>query len=190
MFRKLSWYLLPVFFLLNMLNYLDRTNLAFASIQMSQDLNLTTEQYGIGSGLFFLGYSSFQVPSQLILRKVGAPQLLAIIVTIWGITAACMAAITDEESFYIVRLVLGFAEAGSFPAYWYYLTRFYPDKHITLPFSITDSAIMIAQVCSPISFILPVFLSWEALSSTSAFPAYCSTVQLSNGKIAYWIAAC
>ena len=147
--RKLSWCLLPVFFMLNMLNYLDRTNLAFASIQMSQDLNLTTAQYGVGSGLFFVGYSTFQLPSQMILRTVGAPVWLAIIVTIWGITAACMATVTDEVSFYIARLVLGFAEAGSFPAYWYYLTRFYPDKHITLPYSITDSAIMIAQVCAP-----------------------------------------
>lgn len=82
----------------------------------------------------------------MILHTVGAPTWLAIIVTVWGITAACMAAVTDEVSFYIVRLVLGFAEAGSFPAYWYYLTRFYPDKHITIPYSITDSAIMIAQV--------------------------------------------
>jgi MFS transporter, ACS family, tartrate transporter len=84
----------------------------------------------------------------MILRKVGAPMWLAIIVTIWGMTAACMAAITDAASFYTVRLLLGFAEAGSFPGYWFYLTRFYPDKHITIPYSITDSAIMIAQVCA------------------------------------------
>jgi hypothetical protein len=93
-----------------------------------------------------VGYSTFQLPSQMILHKVGAPMWLAVIVTIWGITAACMASVTNEQSFYIVRLVLGFAEAGSFPGYWYYLTLFYPDKHITIPFTITDSAIMIAQV--------------------------------------------
>lgn len=112
-----------------------------------QDLDLTTSQYGIGAGLFFVGYSTFQIPSQMILRVVGAPIWLSIIVTTWGITASCMAAVKNEISFYFVRLVLGFAEAGSFPGHWYYLTRFYPDEHITIPFSITDSAIMIAQVC-------------------------------------------
>ena len=144
--RKVGWRLLPVFFLLNCLNYLDRTNLAFASIQMSQDLQLTQPEYGAGAGLFFIGYAFFQIPSQIILRRVGAPIWLSVIVSIWGVVACCMAAIQGEESFYAVRLVLGVAESGSFPGYWFYLTKFYPDKHITLPYSITDSAIMIAQV--------------------------------------------
>jgi MFS family permease len=134
-----------------------------------QDLDLTTAQYGVGSGLFFVGYSTFQLPSQIILRRVGAPMWLAIIVTVWGMTAACMAAVTDEASFYTVRLVLGFAEAGSFPAYWFYLTRFYPDKHITIPYSITDSAIMIAQVCASASPCVHCTTCWsfqlETLSS-------------------------
>jgi MFS transporter, ACS family, 4-hydroxyphenylacetate permease len=82
----------------------------------------------------------------MIVQKVGAPKWLAIIVTIWGMTAACTAAVQDQATLYTVRLILGFAEAGSFPAYWFYLTRFYPDKHIAIPFSITDSAIMLAQV--------------------------------------------
>lgn len=112
-------------------------------------------EYGIGSGLFFVGYTTFQIPSQLIVRSVGAPAWLAVIVTIWGITAASMAAITSPYSFYIVRMLLGFAEAGSFPGYWYYLTHFYPDSRITLPFAVTDSAIMVAQVRLPTAAILP-----------------------------------
>jgi sugar phosphate permease len=148
--RKIGWRLLPVFFALNCLNYLDRTNLAFASIQMSSDLQLTQSEYGTGAGLFFVGYATMQIPSQIILRHVGAPLWLCIIVTVWGGVACAMAGISNKESFYVVRLLLGIAEAGSFPAGWYYLTKFYPDKYIALPYSITDSAIMIAQARAPL----------------------------------------
>jgi MFS family permease len=145
--RKVGWHLLPLFFLLNFLNYLDRTNLAFASIQMSQDLNLTQSEFGTGTGVFFIGYALFQIPSQIALRSIGAPLWLATIVTLWGCIACGMAGVTGSTSFYITRLLLGVTEAGCFPATWYCLTQFYPDKYITLPFSITDSAIMVAQVC-------------------------------------------
>jgi MFS family permease len=113
---------------------------------MSHDLHLTQEEYGIGAGLFFVGYTFCQVPSQLVLQHVGAPRWLGVIVTTWGVVACCMAAIRNQASFYVVRLILGAAEAGSFPGYWFYLTKFYPDNHIALPYSITDSAIMVSQV--------------------------------------------
>lgn len=121
--RKVGWHLLPIFFVLNCLNYLDRTNLAFASIQMSGDLQLSQKEYGTGAGLFFVGYAFFQIPSQLVLRRVGAPVWLAAIVTMWGAVACCMAAIQGEVSFYALRLILGVAESGNFPGYWYYLTK-------------------------------------------------------------------
>jgi MFS transporter, ACS family, tartrate transporter len=148
-FRRVHWRLLPVFCVLNSLNYLDRGNLAFASIQLSIHggrLHLLPAQYGMGSGLFFLGHSVCQLPSQLVVRKVGAPYWLSFIVAAWGITACCMAAVTGEASFYAVRTLLGAAEAGSRPAYWYYLAGFYPDSHIALPYAITESAIMVTQV--------------------------------------------
>lgn len=144
--RRVSLRILPVFFLLNCLNYLDRTSLAFAALQMSSDLGLTQQQYGLGAGLFFVGYSLCQVPSQLVLRHVGAPIWLAAIVTAWGVIASCMASVRGPATFYALRLLLGAAESGSFPGCWFYLTRFYPDRHITLPYSVTDSAIMFAQV--------------------------------------------
>jgi hypothetical protein len=152
--RTISWHLLPIFCLLNCLNYLDRSNLSFALIQMSQDLNLTQEEYGIGAGLFFVGYTTCQIPSQLVLQHIGAPNWLGVIVTVWGVIACFMAAVRSPTSFYVVRLMLGAAEAGSFPGSWYYLTKFYPDNHIALPYSITDSAIMVSQVRSP--FNLPL----------------------------------
>lgn len=128
-------------------------------------------EYGMGSGLFFVGYTTFQIPSQLIVRYVGAPTWLAVIVTIWGITAASTAAVTNVTSFYILRTLLGFAEAGSFPGYWYYLTHFYPDSRITLPYAVTDSAIMVAQVrlhaCNPHHYTN--FITY--LSSYVAHPA-------------------
>ena len=199
--RIVSLRILPVFFLLNCLNYLDRTSLAFAALQMSSDLGLTLQQYGIGAGLFFVGYSlcqvllraalclhvststrerhyharrtaslqmrpfCVQVPSQLVLRHVGAPVWLAVIVTAWGVIACCMAAVRGPASFYALRLLLGAAESGSFPGSWFYLTRFYPDRHITLPYSVTDSAIMFAQVRACVSCAAAAVCARERPSS-------------------------
>ena len=146
--RKLGWHLLPVFFALNCFNFFDRTNLSFASIQMSHDLHLTEVQYGIGAGVFFIAYALFQVPSQICLRHVGAPRWLAAIVVAWGAVASAMAAAHNPATFYTLRLLLGVTEAGNFPGYWYYLTSFFPDKHITQAFSISESGIQFASVCT------------------------------------------
>ena len=145
-FRKVGFGLIPIFLVLNFLNYLDRTNLAFAAISMSRDLQLTKEQYGLGSSLFFVGYCIFQIPSQVMLERVGAPKWLAIIVTLWGLVALSMSGLVSAGQLYASRIILGAAEAGSFPGMWFFFTLFYPDARVTYTFALLETSIMVAQV--------------------------------------------
>ncbi|PNH08134.1 putative metabolite transport protein NicT [Tetrabaena socialis] len=119
--HPVNWAILPLFCLIAAFCYIDRTNLAFASIQLNHDLGFNAQVYGFGSGLFFLGYSIFMVPSNMVMMRVGAPRWLGILVTVWGCVAACFAMLRTPRQFYLLRFLLGAAEAGAFPGMWYYL---------------------------------------------------------------------
>ena len=116
--RKLNRRVLAALFAVAMLCYIDRTNLAFASVSMTSDLGFNAQVYGLGSGLFFVGYSLSMVPAQLALLRLGAPRALALIVTAWGLTAMAFCTLQGERQFYLLRLLLGVAESGAFPAIW------------------------------------------------------------------------
>lgn len=116
---KLNSHLLWKFFALTVLCYIDRTNLAFAAIQLNRSLGFTEHIYGIGASIFFVGYSVCQIPSNLILVRIGAPTWLSILIVSWGVVATAFAAIQGQSSFYILRLLLGATEAGTFPGMWY-----------------------------------------------------------------------
>eukprot|EP00877_Chromochloris_zofingiensis_P006541 jgi/Chrzof1/213/Cz01g07110.t1 len=137
---------MPFIIMMTFINYIDRTNLSFASLTMGRDLGLTAEQYGLGSGMFFIGYALFQVPSNMCLLKVGGPRWLSIIVVSWGVVAACMAALTNVSGFLAIRLVLGICEAGAFPGFWYYLSTFFPEDRITVPYAIINITNVLTQV--------------------------------------------
>jgi MFS family permease len=108
------------------ISFLDRVNVSFAALQMNQDLGLTPAVYGFGAGLFFLTYCVFEVPSNLMLYRFGASRWIARIMLSWGVCAAGMAFITGPTSFYVMRLLLGAAEAGFFPGVLYFLTLWFP----------------------------------------------------------------
>src|ERR1700760_3919411 len=125
-FAKAAWRLIPFLFLCYLCAYLDRINVSFAKLQMLNDLHFSEAVYGAGAGVFFVGYLLFEVPSNLILLRVGARRWIARIMVTWGVISAAMMFVTTPTSFYIMRFLLGVAEAGFIPAILLYLTYWFP----------------------------------------------------------------
>jgi ACS family tartrate transporter-like MFS transporter len=126
--RKLTWRLVPFLFLLYIVAYLDRINVGFAALQMRQQLAFTDAVYGLGAGMFFAGYFFFQVPSNLALQRVGARRWIALLMVLWGVISSSMALVSGPRSFYVLRLLLGAAEAGFFPGVILYLKNWFPAR--------------------------------------------------------------
>jgi ACS family tartrate transporter-like MFS transporter len=124
--RKVTLRLIPFLVLCFVMSYLDRANVGFAAFQMNPDLGLTASQFGFGSGIFFLGYCLFEVPSNLLQTRVGARRWIARIMISWGILAAALALARGPITFALLRFLLGVAEAGFFPGVVYYLSSWYP----------------------------------------------------------------
>ncbi|MGH8786859.1 MAG: MFS transporter [Cupriavidus necator] len=125
-YRKVSWRLVPFLLLCYVVAYLDRVNVGFAKLQMLNDLQFSETIYGLGAGIFFIGYFLFEVPSNVILHKVGARIWIARIMITWGAISAAMMFVTTPTMFYVLRFLLGIAEAGFFPGIILYLTYWYP----------------------------------------------------------------
>jgi MFS transporter, ACS family, tartrate transporter len=128
-FAKVAWRLIPFMVLLYVINYLDRVNVGFAALTMNRDLGLTPTIFGFGASLFFIGYMVFQVPSVLILERFGARRTVFWILLTWGAVSAANALVQGETSFYVVRFLLGVAEAGFFPGMIFYLTLWFPPAY-------------------------------------------------------------
>ena len=125
-YRKVSWRLVPFLLLCYVVAYLDRVNVGFAKLQMLNALHFSETVYGLGAGIFFIGYFLFEVPSNVILHKVGARIWIARIMITWGVISAAMMFVTTPTMFYVLRFLLGVAEAGFFPGIILYLTYWYP----------------------------------------------------------------
>ena len=125
-YRKVSWRLIPLLFLCYIVAYLDRVNVGFAKLQMQDALQFSEAVYGLGAGIFFIGYFIFEVPSNVILHKVGARRWIARIMMTWGLLSAATMFVNSPMSFYVIRFFLGAAEAGFFPGIILYLTYWYP----------------------------------------------------------------
>jgi sugar phosphate permease len=121
-YRKAAWRILPLLLLCYLLAYLDRVNVGFAKLQMSDDLHFSEAVYGLGAGIFFIAYFLVEIPSNLILHKVGARLWIARIMISWGVISSCMAFVTTPTSFYVMRFLLGLAEAGFYPGVILYLS--------------------------------------------------------------------
>ena len=126
LYSKISWRLIPYIFILYILAYLDRVNVGFAAVEFKRDLHLSDTVFGLGGGLFFIGQLMFDLPSNLLLQKVGPRLWIARIMISWGIIASCMMFVQGEHSFYAMRLLLGISEAGFFPGMILYLTYWFP----------------------------------------------------------------
>jgi MFS transporter, ACS family, tartrate transporter len=127
--RAISWRLIPFLILAYFLAYLDRVNLGFAALTMNADLNFSPTVFAWGAGIFFIGYFIFEVPSNIALEKFGASRWIARIMVSWGIISALMAIVSGSTSFYVLRFLLGVAEAGFFPGIILYLTYWYPAEY-------------------------------------------------------------
>ncbi|MEW6643906.1 MAG: MFS transporter [Pseudomonadota bacterium] len=127
--QAISWRVVPFLILAYFFSYLDRVNLGFAALTMNEELKFSPVVFSIGAGIFFFGYFLFEVPSNIILHKVGASRWIARIMVTWGIISALMAIVSGTTSFYVLRFLLGVAEAGFFPGIILYLTYWYPAQY-------------------------------------------------------------
>ena len=125
-YKKVSWRIVPFLLLCYVAAYLDRVNVGFAKLQMQSDLSFSDTVYGLGAGIFFIGYFAFEIPSNLILHRVGARLWIARIMITWGLISAATMFVKSAEAFYVMRFLLGLAEAGFFPGIILYLTYWYP----------------------------------------------------------------
>jgi MFS transporter, ACS family, tartrate transporter len=127
--RAISWRLIPFLVLAYFFSYLDRVNVSLAALTMNPELKISPTMFGWGTGIFFIGYFIFEVPSNLALEKFGASRWIARIMVTWGIISALMSLVGGATSFYILRFLLGVAEAGFFPGIILYLTYWYPAEY-------------------------------------------------------------
>jgi D-galactonate transporter len=125
-YLKVTWRLIPFLLVCYIIAYLDRVNVGFAKLQMASALGFSDVVYGLGAGMFFIGYFFFEVPSNIILHRVGARRWIARIMVTWGLISGSMMFVQTETQFYVMRFLLGVAEAGFFPGIILYLTYWYP----------------------------------------------------------------
>jgi ACS family tartrate transporter-like MFS transporter len=149
--RKVTWRLMPYLFLLYTVAYIDRINVGVAQLRMSEDLKLDPAVFGFGLGVFFVGYFLFEVPSNVILARVGARIWIARIMVFWGMVSTAMMFVSGVKSFYLLRFLLGAAEAGFFPGVLYYLTRWFREKDRAKAISLFMTAATLAGVFTPLS---------------------------------------
>src|SRR5229473_808795 len=158
---KLTRRLLPFLFLLYIVNYLDRINVGFAALQMRGQLGFSDKVYGLGAGIFFAGYFFFQVPSNLALARVGARKWIAVIMVLWGTVSVSMIFVTTPRSFYLLRFLLGAAEAGFFPGIILYMRRWFPS-------AARARAVALFMMASPLAGVLGGPISGALLGVRSA----------------------
>jgi ACS family tartrate transporter-like MFS transporter len=127
--RKISRRIAPFIIVLYFLSFLNRVNVGFAALTMNHDIGLTQSMFGVGAGIFFVGYIVFGMPSNLALQRVGARRWIALLMVVWGVLSAATAFVTGPYSFYALRFALGLAEAGFFPGIILYLSYWFPARH-------------------------------------------------------------
>src|SRR5215218_7492202 len=176
--RKATVRLIPFLFVLYIVSFLDRVNVSFAALQMNEDLGLSDAVYGLGAGIFFIGYFVFEVPSNLILERVGARVWIARIMITWGIISTAMFLVTGPVSFYLLRFLLGVAEAGFFPGIILYLSYWFPARQRAAVTALFMAAAPLSTVLgSPVSGALLEmdgmlgFKGWQWLFVLEALPA-------------------
>ncbi|ALZ84406.1 hypothetical protein APT59_09405 [Pseudomonas oryzihabitans] len=144
--RKVTWRIIPFVFLLYIVSYLDRANIGYAALQMIAELALSSEVFGFVSGIFFIGYFLFEVPSNLLLDRFGARVWIARILVTWGVIAAATAFAQTAMHLYILRFLLGVAEAGFFPGIIVYLTYWFRSRELATTVALFTAAIPVSYV--------------------------------------------
>lgn len=159
--RKITWRIIPFVFLLYIISYLDRANIGYAALQMNAELALTSEAFGFISGIFFLGYFLFEVPSNVMLNKYGARVWIARILVSWGALAALSAFAQNATQLYVLRFLLGVAEAGFFPGIIVYLTYWFRAKELATTVALFTAAIPVSYIIgAPMSTLIMDHINW------------------------------
>jgi D-galactonate transporter len=179
LYSKIAWRIMPIVLLSYIIAYLDRVNVGFAKLQMMGDLKFSDSVYGFGAGIFFLGYFFFEIPSNLILHKVGARVWICRVLVTWGIVSCCTAFVRTPWEFYTVRFLLGLAEAGFFPGMILYLTYWFPSHRRAKMMSLLMAGNPVSGIIGgPLSgYILHHFsgskgvVGWQWLFIIEAMPA-------------------
>jgi sugar phosphate permease len=176
--RKVIVRLLPFMMLLYLVNYVDRANIGYAATKMNSDLGLSTTAFGLGAGIFYIGYMLFEVPSNILLHKVGARIWIARILITWGIVSGLTSLVQGETSFYVVRILLGVAEAGFYPGMIMFLTYWLPRRSRVFATTIFILAIPLSNViAAPISLPMVAqahifgMAGWRFMFVVEAIPA-------------------
>src|SRR5437870_1854901 len=152
---KVTRRLIPYLFLCYIVNYLDRFNISFAALEMKADLGLSDAAYGVGAAMFFAGYVTFEIPSNLILARVGARRWMARIMVTWGVLSCGMMLVRTPTTLYVVRFLLGLAEAGFLPGMIFYLTHWFPARERARVFALFLTSTALAGVVGgPVSAAL------------------------------------
>ena len=164
--RKLRTHIIPFVFVLFVINFVDRINIGFAALTMNKELAITSQQFGLVSGIFFWGYFVFEIPSNLLLHKLGARIWIARILVSWGIVAILTGFVNTATHLYLLRFLLGVAEAGFVPGMYLYLTYWFPQRQLARAIALFNSAAPIASVVgAPISGVILDHIRWFGLSS-------------------------
>jgi ACS family tartrate transporter-like MFS transporter len=164
--RKLKIRLLPWLFLLFVVAYIDRINIGFAALTMNHELGVSGQQFGIAAGIFFFGYFIFEIPSNLLLHKIGARIWMARILLTWGILAMATGLVRNLHQLYVVRFLLGVAEAGYFPGIILYLTYWFRRSERSQAVALFAAAVPIASIVgAPISGAILDHFHWMGVSS-------------------------
>src|ERR1700733_8488318 len=180
---KVSRRLIPFVIICYFVAFLDRVNLGFAALEMNRDLKFSSTVYGLGAGMFFVSYFALETPSNLILVRMGARLWIARIMLTWGILSGAMAFVSGETSFYIVRFLLGAAEAGFFPGILFYLTLYFPAAYrgrmvslymVAIPFSAVIGAPLSTMILFADGFL--GFRGWQWIFISEAIPALIMSV--------------
>jgi ACS family tartrate transporter-like MFS transporter len=181
--QKIFWRLIPLLMFLFVIAYIDRVNVGFAALTMNKDIGLNAHTYGLGAGIFFLGYLLFEVPSNLIMVKVGARMWIARILFGWGFVACAMAWVHGPTSFLVTRFTLGVAEAGFFPGVILYLTYWFPARYrarvvsrfmLAIPLSVAVGA-PVSTVIMQLNGTLGL-KGWQWLFFLEGIPAIVATI--------------
>ena len=182
--RKLFFRLTPILMILYVISYLDRVNVSFAALTMNKDIGLDAYTYGLGAGIFFAGYCIFEIPSNLVLARVGARRWIARILFTWGIIACAMALVQGATSFLVMRFLLGVAEAGFFPGVILYLTYWFPARYrariisrfmISIPVSLAIGAPVSTWIMDTFNGTLG-YAGWQWLYVIEGLPAVLAVI--------------
>lgn len=186
--RKIMWRIMPMPFFLFFVAYLDRVNLGYAALQMNQDLALTSQAFGFAAGIFFIGSVFFEIPSNMMVLRFGPRKWIARIIITWGIVATLTAFVQTANQLYILRFILGAAEAGFIPGMVYYLTTWFRDKDRAFATGLFMASMPVTYLIgAPISTLLMRYMTlggipgWRWMLFLEGLPA------LLGGILCFWL---